>query len=159
MTHLDRRGLLKAACVGCAALGLAACGGSSAPAPAAEGSAAAEPTGSAAAEPSAGAASPSAAAAGNVIVKLAAIPVGGSISGRASGSRIVLARPTATTVVAFSSTCTHQQCTVEPNGRKYSCPCHGSEYDAFTGKNVSGPAPSPLTAVAVKISGADVVEA
>ncbi|MDT7539862.1 MAG: hypothetical protein QOI82_3447 [Actinomycetota bacterium] len=82
------------------------------------------------------------------------------MSGRApSGPKILLARPTATTVVAFSSVCTHQQCTVEPDGKRFACPCHGSTYDAFTGKNIGGPAPSPLHPFAVKISGADVVEA
>lgn len=93
-------------------------------------------------------------------MKLADIPVGGSAAARApSGKKIVLARQTATTVVAFSSTCTHQGCTVEPDGKRYTCPCHGSVYDAFTGKNLSGPAPSPLHPFAVKVSGADVVEA
>ena len=95
-----------------------------------------------------------------VIVKLADIPVGSSISARApSGPKILLARPTETSVVAFSSVCTHQQCTVEPDGKRFACPCHGSTYDAFTGRNTGGPAPSPLRPFAVKIVGTDVVEA
>jgi Rieske Fe-S protein len=152
VTELDRRGLIKAACLGCAALGLAACGGGSSGSPAAAGTSPSEPS-------SGGAASPSAAGSA-VIAKLADIPIGGSMSGRApSGPKILLARPTATTVVAFSSVCTHQQCTVEPDGKRFACPCHGSTYDAFTGKNIGGPAPSPLHPFAVKISGADVVEA
>jgi cytochrome b6-f complex iron-sulfur subunit len=151
VSELDRRGLLKAACIGCAALGLAACGGGSSGSPAA--------AGSAPGQPSADAASPSAAGSA-VIAKLTDIPIGGSISARApSGPKILLARPTATSVVAFSSVCTHQQCTVEPDGKRFACPCHGSTYDAFTGKNISGPAPSPLPPFAVKISGQDVVEA
>ncbi|MDX6197389.1 MAG: hypothetical protein QOJ79_540 [Actinomycetota bacterium] len=151
MSELDRRGLLKAACAGCAALGLAACGGGSSPAPAAQPSGDSSPAGGASSPLSAGSA---------VIMKLADIPVGGSAAARApSGKKIVLARQTATTVVAFSSTCTHQGCTVEPDGKRYTCPCHGSVYDAFTGKNLSGPAPSPLHPFAVKVSGADVVEA
>ena len=150
VTELDRRDLLKAACIGCAALGLAACGG---------GSSAAKSSATTGSSPAGGGASPPAAGSG-VIVKLADIPVAGSVSARApSGKKIVLARPTATTVVAFSSTCTHQGCTVEPDGKRYACPCHGSVYDAFTGKNLSGPAPSPLPPFAVKISGTDVVEA
>jgi Rieske Fe-S protein len=154
VSELDRRGLLKAACAGCAALGLAACGGSSTP-PADT----ADPT-SAAPSPTAGAASPTAAAASAAIIKLDDIPVGGSVSARApSGKKLVLARPTETTVVAFSSTCTHQGCTVDAAGKRYECPCHGSVYDAFTGKNLSGPAPSPLPRVAVKIAGTEVVEA
>jgi cytochrome b6-f complex iron-sulfur subunit len=153
VTELDRRGLLKAACIGCATLGLAACGGGGS-----SGSPAA--AGSTAGQPSTDAAAPSAAAGGAVIAKLTDIPIGGSISARApSGPKILLARPTATAVVAFSSVCTHQQCTVEPDGKRFACPCHGSTYDAFTGKNISGPAPSPLHPFAVKISGQDVVEA
>lgn len=157
MTALDRRGFLRAACASCAAVGLAACGGGSDPQPTAAGS------GSPATSPPATGASPTPAAggaAGAAIVKLADIPVGGSVAARApSGPKLLLARPTATTVVAFSSVCTHQQCTVEPDGNRLACPCHGSVYDAFTGKNLSGPAPSPLHAFAVKISGTDVVEA
>lgn len=154
MSELDRRGLLKAACIGCAALGLAACGGSSSPGQAAESSPSTDTSSPA------GAPSSSSAAGSAVIVKLADIPVGSSISARApSGPKILLARPTATSVVAFSSVCTHQQCTVEPDGKRFTCPCHGSTYDAFTGKNTGGPAPSPLHPFAVKISGADVVEA
>ena len=150
MSQLDRRGLLKAACLGCAALGLSACGGSSAQTAGESPSSGASPAGT----------SPTAAAGPAVIVKLADIPVGSSISARApSGPKILLARPTATTVVAFSSVCTHQQCTVEPDGKQFACPCHGSTYDAFTGKNIGGPAPKPLAPFAVKISGADVVEA
>lgn len=150
MTQLDRRGLLKAACLGCAAVGLAACGGSSSD----------SATPSTDSSPAGGASSPTAAAGPAVIAKLADIPVGGSISGRApSGPKLLLARPTETTVVAFSSVCTHQQCTVEPDGKRFACPCHGSTYDAFTGKNTGGPAPAPLRPFAVKISGTDVVEA
>jgi Rieske Fe-S protein len=93
-------------------------------------------------------------------VKLADIPVGSSIAARApSGQKLLLSRPTATTVAAFSSTCTHQQCTVEPDGAKLSCACHGSSFDAFTGQVLGGPAPSPLRAFAVEVSGEDVVPA
>jgi cytochrome b6-f complex iron-sulfur subunit len=149
---LDRRGLLKAACATCAALGVASCGGGSSPSTA--------NGGGPASTQASGAASPSAAGTSGVIVKLAAIPVGGSVSGRGpNGEKLLLAQPTAGTVVAFSAICTHQGCTVEPDGKKLACPCHGSVYDAFTGKNISGPAPSPLHPFAVKVSGTDVVAA
>jgi Rieske Fe-S protein len=50
---------------------------------------------------------------------------------------------------AFSSICTHERCTVADyrNGR-ITCPCHGSQFDN-AGRNVSGPAPLPLTEYAV----------
>ena len=149
MTTLDRRALLRAACAGCAAVGLAACGGGSAKA------GAASPPAS-----GGGGASPTAGAGSSVVAKLADIPVGGSASAKGpSGQPLLLARPTTTTVVGFSAICTHQGCTVEPSGKQFACPCHGSVYDAFTGKNISGPAPSPLHPFAVKVSGADVVAA
>jgi Rieske Fe-S protein len=149
VTTLDRRALLRAACAGCAAVGLAACGAGSAKA------GAASPPAS-----GGGGASPTAGAGSSVVAKLADIPVGGSASAKGpSGQPLLLARPTTTTVVGFSAICTHQGCTVEPSGKQFACPCHGSVYDAFTGKNISGPAPSPLHPFAVKVSGADVVAA
>ena len=51
---------------------------------------------------------------------------------------------------AFTSICTHQQCTVADfSGGLINCPCHGSQYDT-TGKNVAGPAPSPLREYATR---------
>ena len=152
MTTLDRRALLRAACAGCAAVGLAACGGGSAKAGT---GGAASAAASSAADPS-----PTAGASTQAIAKLADVPVGGSASAKGpSGQPLLLARPTAMTVVGFSAICTHQGCTVEASGKQLACPCHGSVYDAFTGKNLSGPAPSPLHPFAVKVSGADIVAA
>jgi Rieske Fe-S protein len=56
-------------------------------------------------------------------------------------------------IVAFTAICTHQGCTVNPEGAKLECPCHGSTYDAFTGQNTGGPAPTPLAAIPVTVSG------
>ena len=45
---------------------------------------------------------------------------------------------------SFTSICTHEQCTVgEFTGSRITCPCHGSQFDT-AGRNVVGPAPSPL---------------
>ena len=44
----------------------------------------------------------------------------------------------------ISAICTHMGCTVEPSRSGFRCPCHGSVYDSG-GKNVSGPAPRPLS--------------
>lgn len=153
---LDRRALLKAACGGCAALGFAACGGSSTPK-------AAAPT-TADGVPTTGGSTPTAAApkatASAAIAKLAAIPVGGSAAAKSpEGDPLLLARPTASTVVGFSAICTHQGCTVEPAGKHFGCPCHDSVYDAFTGEVLSGPAPSRLHSFAVRIEGDSVVAA
>ncbi|MEX0648044.1 MAG: Rieske 2Fe-2S domain-containing protein [Balneolaceae bacterium] len=39
--------------------------------------------------------------------------------------------------------CTHKQCTVEPSGETFTCPCHGSKYDR-EGKILEGPARQDL---------------
>ncbi len=59
--------------------------------------------------------------------------------------------------MAFSAICTHMGRTVAPAGKQLQCPCHGSVYDAATGKNLSGPAPRPLSPVSVHVAGGEVV--
>lgn len=140
--ELSRRAALGGACAGCAALLVAACGGSS------DGSGSSAQT------------SPARGAADRPLAQLSDIPVGGSISARApDGKPLLLARPTATTVVAFSAVCTHQGCTVEPDGAVLGCPCHDSSFDAFTGKVLSPPAPRPLPPYPVKVVGTAVLPA
>lgn len=98
--------------------------------------------------------------AGTSLVDLSAVPVGGAVSAKgADGKPLVVSQPTAGTVKAFSAKCTHQGCTVAPAGKTFQCPCHGSVFDAATGKNVSGPAPSPLAEVPVKVVDGKVVTA
>lgn len=46
-------------------------------------------------------------------------------------------------VRAQTAVCTHLGCTVNAVETGYSCPCHGSTYDA-EGRNTGGPAPRPL---------------
>ena len=56
--------------------------------------------------------------------------------------------------VVLDLTCTHLRCRVAPvEGGGFSCPCHGSRYDA-TGRPVSGPAPKPLARPRLTPSGA-----
>jgi Rieske Fe-S protein len=59
---------------------------------------------------------------------------------------------------AFTAVCTHLQCTVQyrPDLERIWCPCHNGQYD-LTGKNVSGPPPTPLEAYDVIVKGDDVV--
>lgn len=70
---------------------------------------------------------------------------------------LIVAQPTDGEAVAFSAVCTHQGCTVAPDGEQLRCPCHGSVFEATTGDNVSGPAPRPLEDVPVRVADGQVV--
>ena len=49
-------------------------------------------------------------------------------------------------VIAFSTVCTHAGCRIgESKSGILQCGCHGSRFDAATGKPVNGPAIHPLT--------------
>lgn len=56
--------------------------------------------------------------------------------------------------VAFDSVCTHLGCTVQyhPELDLIRCACHGGQYDPYTGSNISGPPPKPLTKFNVKVA-------
>jgi Rieske Fe-S protein len=97
-------------------------------------------------------------AAGTPLAKLSDIKVGEAISATGpDGAKIIIARPTSTTVAGFSAICTHQGCLVRPVGKQLDCPCHGSVYNATTGEVLIGPAVRALPQVAVSIAGDDVV--
>ncbi len=53
-------------------------------------------------------------------------------------------------VYAISAICTHLGCIVDRSAERFTCPCHGSEFDA-EGRVTKGPAPSPLKWVEVSI--------
>ena len=62
--------------------------------------------------------------------------------------------------IAMTAVCTHLGCTVqyEPQADRIHCACHGGVYNPYTGSNVSGPPPKPLTLykVAVNETGVEV---
>ncbi len=92
------------------------------------------------------------------IVDVSAVPVGGAVAAKdADGKPIIVSQPKDGDIVAFTAICTHKGCTVAPSGAQLKCPCHGSVYDAFTGENVSGPAPAPLAAVQVSVANGKVM--
>lgn len=90
---------------------------------------------------------------GTAEVSLASIPVGGAVSATLAGKPIVVSQPSAGQVVAFSAVCTHQGCTVAPQGKEFDCPCHGSKFDATTGDVLNGPARDPLPKLKATVSG------
>jgi cytochrome b6-f complex iron-sulfur subunit len=52
---------------------------------------------------------------------------------------------------AYSLVCTHLGCTVQLKSDVFTCPCHGSRYDAH-GKVTKPPAGSPLQALKVELT-------
>jgi Rieske Fe-S protein len=80
------------------------------------------------------------------------IPVGG---GKVfSSQQVVVTQPEAGTFKGFSAICTHMQCTVDQvaNGT-IDCPCHGSQFSVKDGAVVVGPAPKPLAAANITVTG------
>jgi Rieske Fe-S protein len=95
------------------------------------------------------------AAAGNGTGALAAtseIPVG---SGKIfTSEKVVVTQPVSGDFKAFSAVCTHMGCIVNQiSDGTIDCPCHGSQFSIKDGSVVGGPAPSPLAAEAIKVSG------
>jgi Rieske Fe-S protein len=91
-----------------------------------------------------------------VLAAVADVPEGGGII----AGDFVITQPTAGTFKAFSSTCTHQGCTVSSvEGGTINCSCHGSKFDVADGSVRGGPAPRPLPKRAVKKAGDAIVAA
>jgi Rieske Fe-S protein len=145
--HTTRRSML--AGVGLAGLAgtLAACGTKST----------ASGTSGGGASPAGGASSAAAAGSGSgpgsaALATTSEIPVGGGkVFG---GPKVVVTQPTAGEFKGFSAICTHMGCTVDQVADgTIDCPCHGSQFSVKDGSVVAGPAPSPLPAAAIKVTG------
>jgi Rieske Fe-S protein len=101
---------------------------------------------------SASASSASGGTAAGALTPTSDIPVGG---GKIFDTQlVVVTQPSAGQFKAFSAVCTHMGCTVSQiaNGR-IDCPCHGSEYSITDGAVLAGPAPRPLPAKQIKVTG------
>lgn len=95
----------------------------------------------------------------HALAEVSDVPVGSSVSAKtADGKPALVAHPKAGKIVAFSAICTHMGCTVNPAGKELHCPCHGSVYDAATGKVLHGPAPRPLPAIPVTVKGTEILQ-
>lgn len=100
----------------------------------------------------------SAGATGTVLATTDEVPVGGGVV--LSEQQIVVTQPSEGEFKAFTAVCTHAQCVVsEPADGTIPCDCHGSRYDAATGEVTGGPAPAPLSEVAITVQGGEIVTA
>jgi Rieske Fe-S protein len=131
-SHVSRRSALAAGAGAVGVVGLAACGGGST-------------------------STPQKPKSGQQVAKVADIEVGKAISANAAGNPLIVSRPSESTVACFSAICTHQGCTVQAQGNKAVCPCHGSVYNALTGAVIQTPAPAPLVKVAVTVNNGEIV--
>ncbi|WP_406434548.1 Rieske (2Fe-2S) protein [Streptomyces sp. NBC_00631] len=71
---------------------------------------------------------------------------------------VVVSRSADGALKAYSTICTHAGCPIDRlQGTTLVCPCHGSEFDALTGKVVRSPATEPLNELPVKTANGRIV--
>lgn len=144
----DRRTVLQHAAVGAAgasALALSACGGSGSDADA----------GSSGSDSGAD----SAAGTWQTALEAGSLPEVGTTTAASTGDQDLLVhRAGEDEVLAYSSVCTHQGCTVEPGDEEFTCPCHSSTFAASDGSVTGGPAQSPLPSFEARITDDGAVE-
>lgn len=101
---------------------------------------------------------------GETIVEASGVEPGSAVPfiDAASGEQGVLLRLQSGRLAAYSAICTHQGCVVAHDAEEgtLECPCHNSIFDPENGAEVlSGPAPSPLPEIPVKVEDGRVVRA
>ncbi|MFD7711605.1 Rieske (2Fe-2S) protein [Streptomyces sp. NPDC059785] len=64
---------------------------------------------------------------------------------------VVVSRANDGSLKAYSTICTHAGCPINKlEGTKLTCSCHGSEFDAATGRVLHAPATAPLNELSVE---------
>jgi Rieske Fe-S protein len=142
--------------VGLAGAVSACSSGGSSSSPAGTGAGAAPASTAPASAPSSAPASAGTGGGAGALATTSEIPVGGGMIFTAQ--KVVVTQPASGDFKAFSAVCTHMGCIVSQisNGT-IDCPCHGSQYSIKDGAVVAGPAPSPLPAEAIKVSGTSII--
>ena len=96
--------------------------------------------------------------AGSGFARTSDIPEGGGAI--FPGQSVVVTQPSPGDFKGFSSTCTHQGCTVgSVSGGSITCPCHGSKFSIEDGSVQQGPATSPLPEVKLSVKGSSISKA
>ncbi|WBO67044.1 ubiquinol-cytochrome c reductase iron-sulfur subunit [Streptomyces camelliae] len=71
---------------------------------------------------------------------------------------VVVSRDKSGALKAYSTICTHAGCAINKlQGTTLICPCHGSQFDATSGKVVQQPATEPLAELPVKAAGGRII--
>ncbi|MFD8306677.1 Rieske 2Fe-2S domain-containing protein [Streptomyces sp. NPDC059690] len=71
---------------------------------------------------------------------------------------VVVSRAEDGSLKAYSTLCTHAGCPIDKlEGTTLVCPCHGSEFDARTGKVLRSPATEPLRELSVRTANGQIV--
>ena len=149
-----RRGVLAGVGLVGLASAITACGAGTSSSTPASGNAASTTGGAGTAAPasSAAAGGASSSSATNALAATSKIPVGSGMI--FPEPQVVVTQPTAGEFKAFSAVCTHMGCVVsQVSNGTIDCPCHGSQYNITTGAVVAGPAPTPLPAEQIQVSG------
>jgi|HubBroStandDraft_3_1064219.scaffolds.fasta_scaffold331921_2 cytochrome b6-f complex iron-sulfur subunit len=81
------------------------------------------------------------------------LETGGTMAFDAANDTILVARTSATDVIALSAVCTHAGCIVDYSAseQRIDCGCHGSEF-ATDGSVIRGPASQPLKMYAATLA-------
>lgn len=92
----------------------------------------------------------------NGLATLSSIPDGSTVAVENPNGGTVLLTRKGSTVTGLNAKCTHQGCTVAPQGAILQCPCHGSQFQPGTGAVLQGPASAPLAKVNVTVTNGQV---
>lgn len=92
---------------------------------------------------------------GDVVASKSDVPEGGGVI--LADAEVVITQPTAGQFRGFSSTCTHQGCTLDNvTDGTINCVCHGSMFSIQNGKVAGGPATEPLPTVPIIVAGDEI---
>lgn len=79
------------------------------------------------------------------------VPEGGAIKASEDGTTAMVTQPNKGEFKAFSSSCTHQGCSLTVQDTEITCPCHSSRFSITDGSVQGGPAPEALPEYKVSV--------